>query len=147
MPIRNYGLKWKWSSSMYSGSTEGMWGRKSTNSEPVNLRKQIGIYTLERRGRIVYVGKAGTAKKMSIWDRMYSHHYEKKDKWDTFSWFGILPVKSNRVIKMSNVTMPTSLLISDIEALLIHLLHPKLNIASGRSEGSPGETIMSKIVA
>jgi len=46
----------------------------------VDFHTQIGIYTLEKANRIVYVGKAGTAKKMSIWDRLYSHHYEKKDR-------------------------------------------------------------------
>jgi len=99
----------------------------------VDFHTQIGIYTLEKANRIVYVGKAGTAKKMSIWDRLYSHHYEKKDKWDTFSWFGILPVQqSGCLIRARKITMETSGVISDIEALLIYLLNPKLNGAPGK---------------
>lgn len=134
MPIRNYGTNWSLSSSMLFGNRSGMWGKRP-GSDPVNFQNQIGIYALERNGKVVYVGRSGKGPNAGILSRLRDHHFDdiKKGKWDTFSWFGFRPVtKAGRLFLTPNISMETGAVISDIEALLIGLIDPKLNENSGK---------------
>jgi hypothetical protein len=134
VPIRNYGTDWSLSSSMLFGKRAGLWGKRP-GAEPVDFQNQIGIYALQSNGKVVYIGRSGVGPNAGILSRLQSHHFAdlKKGKWDTFSWFGFRPVtKSGALYLTPRVNMETSDVISDIEALLIGLIHPKLNSKSGK---------------
>jgi hypothetical protein len=132
MPILNYGLDWEWDKSIYN--RHEMLGETGKH-EPVDFYDQIGIYTLKKTDKIVYVGKACSVKDGIGW-RVAAHAgysgADKKGKWNTFSWFGMRPVGVRDLLKRPNVRMETTAVVSDIEALLIYLLDTKLNKARGK---------------
>jgi hypothetical protein len=131
MPIRNYGIYWRWPE---AGFTNSMWGQHEGN-EPVNFRYQIGIYTLEKDKKVIYVGRSGVGDTACISGRIYNHHFKKKDRssWNTFSWYGFRRVTpAGGLYKTPRVAMETGDVIRDIEALLIGVLEPTLNATSGR---------------
>lgn len=133
MPIRNYGVNWKWSPKMYRTGSHGMWGRQG-HGKPVDFSTQIGIYTLEQDGEIMYVGRSGKGEAPSIFGRLYGHYYDghKRGKWNTFSWYGFRPVTpSGKLYLTPKINMPIDQVISDIEALVIGVLEPALNATSG----------------
>jgi hypothetical protein len=130
MPIHNYGTYWKWPD---AGFTDAMWGKRGRGS-PVNFRSQIGIYTLEKDEKIIYVGRSAVGDTAAISGRVY-HHYKTKDRgsWNTFSWYGFRPVTpAGGLYRTPRITMDTGAVISDIEALLIGVLEPEINATSGR---------------
>jgi hypothetical protein len=128
MPIRNYGLSWD----RKTAELVGLWGKR--RGEPaVYFASQIGIYTLEMNGKIVYVGQTGTGKGASLNKRLVYHVTHKKRKWDSFSWFGIRPARrTGTLVKTPKIKMDTGTLIQDIETLLIALLEPPMNLKAGK---------------
>jgi hypothetical protein len=125
MPIRNYGLHWRYG---FSG-----WGRVNSRGKPINFSKQIGIYVLEKNESPVYVGRALTSQSC-IASRLDYHfqHVDKKGKWNSFSWFGFLSLEEDG--KLATQLEPHAVLedeIKDIEALLVYLLNPPLNKVGG----------------
>jgi hypothetical protein len=105
--------------------------------EPVNFYYQIGIYTLQKNNKLVYVGKA--CGNDGIGWRLAGHagyggRADIKGEWKRFSWFGMRPVGVRGLLKRPNVRMATNAVVSDIEALLIYLLDTKFNKARGKSK-------------
>jgi hypothetical protein len=78
--------------------------------------------------------KSGTGDNASINIRLIDHtRNNKRNKWDTFSWFGIRPVRpTGTLAKTPTISMDTGELIQDIEAILIYLLDTRDNLRSGR---------------
>jgi hypothetical protein len=94
---------------------------------------QIGIYTLEKKGKVIYVGQTGTGKGASINKRLVYHVKKKGRKWDSFSWFGMRAARSTgTLIRTPRISMDTGAVIKDIETLLIALLEPRLNERAGK---------------
>ena len=134
MPFQNCGLDWQWDKSIFN--RHEMLG-KTGKKEPVNFYYQLGIYTLQKNDKVLYVGKA--CGNDGIGWRLAGHagyagphSADKKGKWNRFSWFGMYPVGVRGLLKRSNVRMATKAVISDIEALLIYLVDPELNKAPGK---------------
>lgn len=128
MPIKNYGLSWN----RKTAEKVGLWGKRR-GTPAVYFGDQIGIYTLEKKGKIIYVGQTGTGKAASITKRLAYHVKTKGKKWDSFSWFGIRPARSTgTLVKTPKISMETGAIIKDIETLLIALLEPPLNIRAGK---------------
>ncbi|MEH2480170.1 hypothetical protein V1282_003527 [Nitrobacteraceae bacterium AZCC 2146] len=129
MPIKNFGLRWD----RKQAEADGLWGKRR-GEDPVNLGDQIGIYTLEKSGKIIYVGKSGIGENPGITKRLYCHTLNNKsDKWDTFSWFGIRPVRATgSLIATPKIHMDASAVVGDIETVLIYLLQPRFNLRAGK---------------
>jgi hypothetical protein len=124
MPFQNYGLDWDWS--------KGFWG-KIGRTKAVDFNDQIGIYLLQKGSKVVYVGKSGTGPQSGIGGRLVGHQYDdKKGLWNRVSWFGMRPVRSTgSLVATPTIRMDTGDAIRDIETVLIYVLGPKLNRASG----------------
>jgi hypothetical protein len=130
MPIKNVGLEW----SREVAEEIGLWGKRR-GEVPVYFFEQIGIYTLEKNSTVIYVGQSGTGDNPSIGSRLVQHtKNNKRKKWDTFSWFGIRPVRpaTGTLVATPTITMETGSVIKDIETVLIYLLEPRYNLRSGK---------------
>jgi hypothetical protein len=112
MPIENMGLEWN----REVAEVVGLGGRRR-GEQPVYFGDQIGIYTLEKNGEVIYVGKSGTGDNASINVRLTDHtRNNKKNKWNTFSWFGIRPVRpTGTLVETPTIVMDTGELIQDLE--------------------------------
>ena len=129
MPIKNYGLNWN----RKTAERIGLWGKRP-GEKAVYFRDQIGIYTLEKNGIIIYVGQTGTGKGAGLRRRLKDHVKKKDKKWDSFSWFGVRPVRrtTGTLVTTPKVHMNTGAVIKDIEALAIALVQPRENLKSGK---------------
>jgi hypothetical protein len=129
MPIENMGLEWN----REVAEVVGLGGRRR-GEQPVYFGDQIGIYTLEKNGEVIYVGKSGTGDNASINVRLTDHtRNNKKNKWNTFSWFGIRPVRpTGTLVETPTIVMDTGELIQDLETILIYLLDARYNLRSGK---------------
>jgi len=116
VPIRNYGLKWKFDAGM-TGEAGG---------DPIDLSAQLGIYLIHRGEKIVYVGKSAKGKTAGIYGRLIGHKHEGM-RFSTYSWFGVLPVNNAMSIDFLAAPLTTAELITNLEALLIYLLNPTSN--------------------
>jgi hypothetical protein len=141
MPIQNYGLNWVMERSMCTsrGRASGeweIWG-KAAKGTRVNFARQIGIYVLYKEDKMVYVGRAGGSAldTATILGRVYDHRFGERSKkdFDTFSWFGMLAVDdAGQLVSEASRNLEIASVISDLEAVLIHLLQPPLNRTSGK---------------
>jgi hypothetical protein len=129
MAFKNYGLNWDRKLAEEVDLYGKRWG-----SKPVYFGGQIGIYTLEKNEKIIYVGKSGTGENASIAVRLKDHTTNnKRNKWDTFSWFGLRAVRSTgTLVATPTVIMDTGALIQDFETILIYLLQPRYNMRAGK---------------
>lgn len=129
MPIRCYGLKWSYDA--------GMTGRL-LRGPAVRFHEMRGIYTLyKREGSLVYVGRSGKGKSSGIGGRVYAHKIEDKWDFDTYSWFGLLPVNDDGAIIFDAETMDSEQLTNNLEALIIYLLDPPWNGNGGTYKKIP----------
>lgn len=128
MPIRNYGINWD----RKTAELVGLWGKRQ-GAKAVYFGDQIGIYALEKKGKVVYVGQTGTGKGASLNKRLVDHVKRKNREWDSFSWFGIRAARSTgTLVRTPRIHMDTGAVIKDIETLLIALLEPPLNMRAGK---------------
>jgi hypothetical protein len=129
MPIKNFGVNWD----RKQAEIDGLWGKRR-GENPVYIGDQIGIYTLQRGGDVIYVGKSGTGPGAAITKRLACHTANNKhDKWDTFSWFGFRPIRTTgSFVETPRVHMDTGEVIADIETVLIFLLAPRFNLRAGK---------------
>lgn len=105
--------------------------------EIVDFRPQIGVYVLFTENReVIYVGQVGVSEKRTLFGRLRRHKRDHlRGRWSHFSWFGLKDVDLNtRELKSFEKTAnegPGDVL-NEIEAILIHLLEPRLNLQRGR---------------
>ena len=124
MPILNYGIKWD--------PHYAMRGRHRDFGAIDFEGWQIGLYALYQRDKLMYIGRSSDGKKPSISGRLRYHYKEDKEKmgkWERYSWFGFLPPRPASA--QTTISMPIGECVSDIEALLIHLIQPPWNGAPG----------------
>ena len=123
MLIHNYGLQWSLKKDMTGVGTANI---------PVDFSRQLGVYILYQRRKIVYVGRSSIGEKAGIAGRLVDHIRSKESSWMTYSWFGFLPVDQNgQLVRENTISSNCSEAICDVEALLIRLLNPALNRNSG----------------
>src|ERR1700733_4926132 len=128
MPIRNYGISWD----RKTAELVGLWGKRR-GTQAVYFGDQIGIYTLEKKGKVLYVGQTGIGKGASFNRRLVDHVKKKNRKWDSFSWFGTRATRlTGTLVRTPRIHMDTSAVVKDIETLLIALLEPPLNKKAGK---------------
>jgi hypothetical protein len=138
MLIRNYGRIWE-----RKYINWGRWGVRGhlkgyTNKQKPDFRDQIGIYILYDKDLIpVYIGQAGSGKQ-TIYSRLKQHETDHLwNRWEYFSWFGFRRVNSTGSLSRYDDAQKLfkakgSLLLNEIEGVLITALEPKLNKQSAR---------------
>lgn len=138
--IRCYGMFWD-RDLLLEGEGDGpvLHGYLSNSDEdPVDLAEQAGVYVLYAGGdisdlRVVYVGQAGRGR-ANLLRRLRDHFTDRFwNRWTHFSWFGLYPIEDGEVettTDFEDLDVPEAL--NQIEALLITLFEPTLNLQSGR---------------
>ncbi|HEY4219283.1 MAG TPA: GIY-YIG nuclease family protein [Gemmatimonadaceae bacterium] len=136
--IRGVGLFWErenvwWGAGIKAGALLGVPERNRTR-EPIDFRKQIGLYALYSDFDLLYVGQAGSGKQ-TMFSRLKGHGKGLfAGRWNRFSWFGMLWVKKNGLLSSPSEAFHTtrSDALNVLEALIIETAEPALNSQSGR---------------
>jgi hypothetical protein len=140
MLIRNYGLYWNvdevnWGKQGVGndGTLEGVPAKKRS-TKATNFREQAGVYVLYDNLRPVYAGETGIGDQR-LFRRLRAHRRGTlKNRWNTFSWFGIYAVNpKSRMLRM-NVGIHPEIddVLYHIEAVLIAAMEPPLNLQRGK---------------
>lgn len=149
--IKNYDLFWhvdrvNWG---YKGTLEGR-ARGDTGKKEgtVNFREQKGIYALYSNYELVYIGQTRKGKYGTLFPRL-RHHLKVgglSERWDRFSWFGMLqPLAeaSQKALKSQGDTrdlylpkefnkVASSVAVDMLEAVSIAISEPRLNLQRGK---------------
>lgn len=138
--IRNYGLLWQRKYlHLGAGSNKGTLLGARSGKGIIDFRDQIGIYVLYDKDHIpVYVGQAGNGN-ATLFGRLKHHTRDHLwNRWDYFSWFGLRRVNpgsgslsehdhAEKVYKSEG-----SLVLGELEGVLIAAMEPKLNKQGAR---------------
>lgn len=144
MTIKNYGLMWDRHVVAWTGvkgnaghlTGHGPIGANKKNQLEADFREQSGVYVLYEERRVVYVGQAGSGNN-SLYSRLKNHTTDHlADRWNKFSWFGILNVNRDGSLSKQkgdlNRYLKGSETLDLIEGLLINSLEPPLNRQGAR---------------
>ena len=110
--------------------------QKRQRKKHTDFRDQVGVYVLYQNFRPVYIGQTGSGN-AKLFNRLRHH---RKDhlaaRWDAFSWFGFVPVnsKSCKLRRNYRVGVKPEDALNHLEAVLIAVLEPPLNLQRGRFE-------------
>ena len=134
MIIKNYGLRWQrdlifWG---WPGKAGCLLGRLGDTI--IDFRRQIGIYILYDNEKIVYIGQA-VKDNHTIFSRLKDHTKDHlADRWNRFSWFGILKVKGGKeLVKVASAYQTnTKDMVDHLEAILLAVIEPPLNKQGGK---------------
>ena len=140
MLIQNYGLYWLRDEVDWGlrgpGGAGCLWGRyaRQLKADPVDFRQQRGVYVLyDDSFRIIYVGQTGVGTQR-LFIRLRQHRRDHlAQRWNRFSWFGILPVTNGTLDEDAEPPPPTvAATLDHIEAILLAAAEPPLNLQRGR---------------
>ncbi len=135
--IKSYGLFWSidhvfWGRGKQKGELLGVPSR-ATSSEPVDFRRQIGIYVLYSGHQMIYVGQTGAGNQRLL-ARLKAHRSDfLANRWNRFSWFGLRKVLTTGKLSTENTKAGAklSVVLNHIEAVLIAAVEPTLNKQGG----------------
>lgn len=138
MLIRNYGLYWStdkvfWGYPNVEGTLLGV-PRRIKRASATEFREQIAVYVLYQGFDPVYVGQTGSGE-ARLFRRLRGHRRDHlAGRWDSFSWFGVIPVNpKNRRLRLNYKIAPKlNDVLNHMEATLIAVLEPALNLQRGR---------------
>jgi len=127
--IKTYGEFWNPELVNWKYSRELLGKRRYNLRGPdINVYEERGIYVLYKDYHPVYVGKAD---RESIGNRLRGHRQSRRrgPRWDTFSWFGIVGLRTNGGLRSRTLKFHPSAVqfIATLEALLIRVIDPKMN--------------------
>ncbi len=134
--IKTFGLHWDAEKVVWStpGSLLGV-PKRSRTAQPVDFKKQRGIYALYANYELVYIGQTGSGNQR-LFNRLKSHRRDHlSERWNRFSWFGTRWVTGHHVVAAADaegvkITIVASLDI--LEAISIGISEPRLNLSRGR---------------
>ena len=132
--IKSYGEFWRADLIEWEGKKEII-GWATNKSRKANFWDMLGIYALYSNYKLIYIGQSS---KQSIGVRLKGHYlkYELKNRWDTFSWYGIRDVlkvnkDKNDMYPLGSVNKRESVssekAIEILETLAIRIADPDLN--------------------
>jgi len=138
--IETYGLYWRsedvyWGAGSKRGTLLGI-PAHARSAKPVDFRHQAGLYALYKDHELIYVGQAGSGSgRAALFTRLKTHRKDKlAGRWDLFSWFGLRRVlPSGRLEEKKKPARPNlAITLNQIEAVLIAVAEPALNLQGGR---------------
>ena len=125
--LQAFGMFWRRDLVIWSGEGK-LTGKQREDANDVNFAKQVGVYLLHDRDKVVYVGRAGD----TLFSRLKAHTTDRLNgRWDRFSWFGLRKVNEDGNLSDANVPWNQEVVIETMEALLIESLEPPLNRRRG----------------
>jgi hypothetical protein len=128
--IRSFGMYWQRNLVSWHKDPH-LFGKQPYATTQVDFMKQIGIYTLYDYHSPIYIGRT-TEKRLG--QRLFEHTKDKDrigNRWNRFSWFGLLDVKEDGNLCENFPIMSLSNIIGAFEALLIEVLEPSANRKGG----------------
>lgn len=142
--IKCYGLHWHvdrvfWGRPHVPGSLKG--SKLNNQRLVIDFREQIGIYALYADYDLVYIGQTG-AGRQRLFHRLRHHRKDHlAERWNRFSWFGILGVDEENGELVRWEDAPTEKLdlqdgLNILEAVVISIAEPKLNLQRGNWAGA-----------
>jgi len=145
--IHTFGLHWKkdyihWGSGSNAGHLNGV-NKRSRNADLVDFRKIRGIYSLYSDYELMYIGQAGTGN-TDLFNRLKTHRDDHlAERWNRFSWFGFQYVTRQHKLSMhtKSLTVKKNVAFNILEAVVIAIAEPKLNLQRGRWGKNSGEAI------
>ncbi len=135
MLIRNYGLLWERKYVFWGrGSNRGhLHGYRRPSDDGADFRDQIGIYVLyDKDLNAIYVGQAGSGE-TRLFHRLKQHTNDHLwNRWEYFSWFGFRRVNGSGALSEHDhpdklFKSDGSILLNELEGVLLSILEPKLN--------------------
>jgi hypothetical protein len=116
--ISSFGKCWQRNTIKWTMSPE-MHGIKRIGGIPVNFGKQVGFYILYSGDKVIYLG---SSKEKPIARCLYEHTLDRLSaRWDSFSWFGLLPVSDGQLGEMPE-TFNLKSVIPALQAIIIETL-------------------------
>lgn len=126
--LRALGMYWQRSLVNWAPTQPKLYGLQNIGAAQVDFARQIGVYLLHDRDRVIYVGRATD----SLVARLKYHTTDRLGgRWDRFSWFGLLEVQEDGQLFAGAVPWNQDVVIETLEALLIECLEPPLNRKRG----------------
>ncbi|MCX7689095.1 MAG: GIY-YIG nuclease family protein [Fimbriimonadales bacterium] len=138
--IQCYGLHWH--------INRVNWGRQNNPGELlgytagavghlIDFRDQIGVYALYADYDLVYVGQTGRGNQRLLNRLRFHRHGVLAERWNRFSWFGILGVNENThelqdLDELGNQALLLPDVLNTLEAIVIAVAEPRLNRQGGR---------------
>ncbi len=101
----------------------------------MDIWKQRGIYALEKDFKIVYVGQANDR---DLGQRLREHTADHlRQRWDTFSWYGLLPMDSaGTLLDYTSQEVDKTSIIRTLELVGILMSDAPLNRSRGKVPGA-----------
>ena len=126
--ITSFGMFWRRNAIEWNGSPK-LLGMQQMGATPVDFCRQLGIYLLYDGREVIYVGRTTDRP---LGKRLYEHTNDRmSERWDRFSWFGLLPVSDAGKLGALPPTFESAKLIPALEAILIEALEPRQNRKRG----------------
>ncbi len=98
-------------------------------ADDVDLAGQRGVYLLNDRHDVIYVGKS---VERPMGQRLYEHTKDRHSgRWDRFSWFGLLDIGEDGQLDSEMPTASGEDIINAFESILIECLEPPQNRRRG----------------
>ncbi|MDE0433774.1 MAG: GIY-YIG nuclease family protein [Bryobacterales bacterium] len=137
--IRTFGLYWRVSHVNWGQRGPGQAGTllgsaiRGDVGTIVDFRSQRGIYALYSDFDLVYIGQTGGGNSR-LFLRLRGHLSDHlAERWDRFSWFGMRWVTAAGGLSADtvNATTPTTNALNIMEAVVIAISEPRLNLQRG----------------
>jgi hypothetical protein len=121
--ITSCGIRWQRDLIEWSPSPE-ITGKRLATDQVIDFREQRGVFILYDGRDVVFVDHA-------LWRglgvRLWEHTQDAlADRWDSFSWFGLLPVGASGELGDLPEAYDSALVASSLVSLLVQVLEPKL---------------------
>ena len=131
--ITSFGMYWKKDGVKWGAkpkTTPKLLGMQKNGAIPVNFCEQRGIYLLYDGREVIYIGRTTDR---ALGKRLYEHTKDRmSERWDRFSWFGLLPVKNeDGSLGSLPATYDAAKLIPAFESILIEAFEPRQNRKRG----------------
>jgi hypothetical protein len=118
------------------GGGGALWGR--AGNLDVNVWDQLGVYVLHHEWQTIYVGRIDSANRR-LGQRLREHlNGRLAGRWDRFSWYGMRAINKDGSLRKLALRQAASLesVIRTMEAVLLRVGSPSLNIVSGNIPGA-----------
>ena len=117
------GIRWCRDLIEWSPSPEIL-GKRLATDQVIDFREQQGVFILYDGCDVVFVDHA-------LWRglgvRLWEHtHDALADRWDSFSWFGLLPMEASGELGDLPETYDSAVVASSLVRVLVEALEPKL---------------------
>ncbi len=126
--ISSFGMFWRRKEVEWISKPK-LLGMQGIGADAIDFSQQIGIYLLYSGKEIIYVGRSVDRP---IGKRLYEHTIDRLSaRWDTFSWFGLLPFSDEGNMKVLPKQYTSEKIAPLLEAILIEALEPRQNRKRG----------------